>query len=627
VELVLRCVLDSGSFAEADRRRAAELVAQLRTDPVVAGRVAELVQRELAPALSWSAMLAAVVQERWDDLLERSRPLARRLRRRRPATARWSRRGTRSAIHEGNGGADESRLAIDGAPASAERPASAAAVSREQIRGSSLFLVGRGLGSGLKFAAELIVVRYLATDQYGAWTYALAAVAFLRGLSTVGLNRAIARYLPLHLERGEIDKFYGVLAVVVGLLAITGTFVIAAFFAFPRSIAGLAGVATEQPLEVLFILIFLVPVETIDNVLTGVCAALGVSKPIFVRRFLLHPGLRLAIAVVLVLASADVEMLAYGYLLAGVVGVGYYAWAVVARLRRQGLLRMRWVRGVHLPLRTVLGYTTPVIVSDWCGVLMVTAGPLLLGAISDMSTVALYQVAIPVAALNHLVPQAFVMLFEPSASRLVARGDRTGLERLYWRTAMWVSVLSFPLFALSFTAAVPLTVLLFGERYAAAAPILSLLAFSQFAEASAGFNAETLRVNGKIRWLIVANIVGLTVLVGVSVALIPSMGALGAGIGTAAGQLCYTILRQTFIRVSVGVRSIDPEHAAFYVTMASVAAVFVAIRFATPNDLWIIAPALLLGVLAVFLSARTSLSVTDTFPELARIGFLRKILG
>jgi O-antigen/teichoic acid export membrane protein len=500
-------------------------------------------------------------------------------------------------------------------------------VSRKQIRGSGLLLFGRSLSAGLKFAAELIVVRYLATNEYGAWTYALAAVAFLRGLSAFGLNRAIARYLPLHLERGEIDKFYGVLAVVTGLMVLTGAAVIAAFLAFPRFIAGIAGVVAEQPLDLLFILIFLVPIETLDNALTGVCAALGVSRPIFVRRFLLNPGLRLLIATALVLASANVEMLAYGYLIAGVIGVGYYTAAVVARLRKQGLLRMQWLRGAPLPFRTVLGYTTPAMAADWCAVFMTTAGPLLLGFFSDMSAVALYQVVVPVAALNHLVPQAFVMLFEPSASRLVARGDRVGLKRHYWRTAMWVSALSFPLFALSFTASVPLTVLLFGERYAAAAPILTLLAASQFLEAAAGFNAETLRVNGKIRWLIAANIIGVAVLVGVSVVLIPSMGALGAGIGTAVGQLSYTILKQTFVRVAVGVDSVDREHSEFYLTMGWVCAILVGVRLLTPNNLLVIVPAVLVGTVAVFMSARRSLSITETFPEFGRVPLLGKILG
>jgi O-antigen/teichoic acid export membrane protein len=320
-------------------------------------------------------------------------------------------------------------------------------------------------------------------------------------------------------------------------------------------------------------------------------------------------------------------MLAYGYVVAGVIGVGYYAWAVVARLRKQGLLKMRWLRSARLPFKTVLGYTTPIMAADWCTVFMATAGPLLLGYFTDMSTVALYQVAIPVAALNHLVPQAFAMLFEPSASRLVARGDRLGLERHYWRTAMWVSVLSFPLFALSFTAAVPLTVLLFGERYAAAAPILSLIAVSQFVEAAAGFNTGTLRVSGKIRWLIAANVIGVIVLLGVSVALIPSMGALGAGIGTAAGQLTYTLLNQAFVRIAVGIESVDHEHSGFYLMMGVVFVVFLAVRILSPASLWIITPVVLIGVLAVFLTARRSLSVSETFPELERIPLLGRILG
>jgi len=177
------------------------------------------------------------------------------------------------------------------------------------------------------------------------------------------------------------------------------------------------------------------------------------------------------------------------------------------------------------------------------------------------------------------------------------------------------------------TAAGPLTVLLFGERYAAAAPILSLIALSQFFEAAAGFNAEALRVSGKIRWLIASNVIGVVVLVGVSAALIPSMGALGAGIGAATGQICYTALKQLSVRLAVGVNSVDPEHGGFYVTMIAACGVLLAVRAMAPSNLWIIVPTMLASVLAVFLTARRSLSVSETFPELGRFGLLRKVLG
>jgi len=40
--------------------------------------------------------------------------------------------------------------------------------TRKQIRGSSLFLVGRFLSMGINFSAHVLMVRYLATGEYGA---------------------------------------------------------------------------------------------------------------------------------------------------------------------------------------------------------------------------------------------------------------------------------------------------------------------------------------------------------------------------------------------------------------------------------------------------------------------------
>ena len=506
---------------------------------------------------------------------------------------------------------------------------SSEALSRKQIRGSGLLLAGRGLSSGLKFLAEIIVVRYLTTGQYGAWTYALAAVTLFRSLSAFGLTRAISRFVPLHLERGEISQFYGVLTLVGGALLLGATLVITAFYSFPESIGALAGVASSEPLQLLFVLIFLVPLETIDQALTGVCAAFGASRTIFVRRSLLAPGLRIAVAIALVLSGADVTLLAFGYVLAGVIGIAYYAWSVAKAMHAQGLLKRRFLRGIRLPVRRVLSYTAPVMTADWCAVAMISAGPLLLGYFADMSAVALYQVVVPVAALNTHVHQSFVLLYEPSAARLTARDDRHGLGQLYWRSAVWVAVLTFPLFALTFTAAEPLTTLLFGQRYAAAAPILSLLALSHFVDTMAGFNAATLRAAGKVRWLVGVNVASAATTVLVSVALIPSMGALGAGVGTAVGYVAYTVLKQTALRLATGVPAFGfgPAHRGVYLAMAAAGLVCVVVRVRWPENLWVILPCVTLGSLIVYASARVSLSVSDTFPELARSPLLRALLG
>ena len=500
-------------------------------------------------------------------------------------------------------------------------------MTRKQIRGSGLLLSGRGVATGLKFLAELMVVRYLSTEDYGAWTYALAAVTFLRGMSALGLNRALSRYLPLHLERREFQRFFEVLVFVFGAVIVAGALVVVGFYALPEKVAALAGVSAERPLALLFIVIFLVPVEIVDNGLTVVSAAFGDSRTIFVRRFLLHPGLRITVAGALVLMQADMTLLAYGYLLSGAVGIVYYGWSVFFQLRDRGMLDIDLLRGMRLPVRKVLSYTTPVMASDWCSILMLTAGPLLLGYFSDMSTVALYQVVVPVAALNTVVAQSFTMLFEPSASRLHARGDAKGLNDLYWRTAVWVAVLTFPLFALSFTASIPLTVMLFGERYAAAGQVLTLLAAGQFIDSMAGFNGEALRVTGSVRWLIAVNAFGALTTVGLSVLLIPSMGAMGAAVGSLSGHLLYTVLKQLAVQMATGIKAFDVRYKVPYLTMVTVALLLLATRLLWPDRPWIVLPAAGVGSLVVYLSARPSLSVLDTFPELGKSKLMRTIFG
>jgi O-antigen/teichoic acid export membrane protein len=265
--------------------------------------------------------------------------------------------------------------------------------------------------------------------------------------------------------------------------------------------------------------------------------------------------------------------------------------------------------------------------ADSCTIFMTAAGPLLLGYFSEMSTVALYQVVVPVAAMNTIVPQSFVMLFEPAASRLLAREDPDGLRELYWRSAVWVAVLTFPLFAISFTVAEPLTVLLFGSRYAAAAPILSLLAVGNFLATVPGFNGSVLRVGGYIRPLIAANIIGAATTVGVSILLIRSMGALGAGVGTAVGAVVFAVLKQVALQVSTGVPAVARGYRGPYATIAATTLMLLAARILWPDNPWILVPVAALGSLVVFASARVSLSVSDTFPEVARSRLLRAILG
>jgi O-antigen/teichoic acid export membrane protein len=190
-----------------------------------------------------------------------------------------------------------------------------------------------------------------------------------------------------------------------------------------------------------------------------------------------------------------------------------------------------------------------------------------------------------------------------------------------------VAVLSFPAFALSFTVAEPLTVLLFGERYASAAPILSILALGAFFESIVGFNAPTLRVAGKLRWLVGTNVAAAVVSLMLHILLIPRMGALGAAIATGASGILYALFKQAGMRIGTGVSAFDHHYIGPYATIALAGLFLLGVRMMWPEYVVVLVAAATLASVAVLVQARSKLSISETFPELARFPLLKLLLG
>src|SRR5690606_38946872 len=113
----------------------------------------------------------------------------------------------------------------------------------------------------------------------------------------------------------------------------------------------------------------------------------------------------------------------------------------------------------------------------------------------------------PLAKLNQIVLASFGLLFTPAAARMFAKKDTEGINNLYWQNAAWIAVASFPIFVATFSLARPITILLFEERYADSAVILALLSFGYYFNAALGQNGLTLKVFGKVRYVMVINII------------------------------------------------------------------------------------------------------------------------
>ncbi len=511
-------------------------------------------------------------------------------------------------------------------PVETEIPPSIAPVevdaTRTHIRGSSLLLAGQCLSLSINFAAQVLVVRYFSTGDYGALAFGLGIVGLFQIVAVLGLNEAVARFVPIYHQNQEYEKLLGTILFTSGVVILSGVGIILAVH------GPLSHFLTDEKLAVrlLSILIFLVPIEASDALLDALFASFAGTRDIFVRKYILGPGLKFAVVLFLIWRGSSITFLAYGYLLASAVGELAYIGMLLRLLEAQGLLRRLKSLKIRIPTSEILSFVLPGLSSTLATAAIASINIFLLGKLGTMPEVAFYRAVVPAAQLNGLVMASFSLLYIPAAARLFAKADYAGFNKLYWQTAAWMSVVSFPIFAVTFSLSRPVAVLLFGSRYAPSGPILALLSLGSYFNTALGFNLQTLKVLGRLRYIIVVSVLAVLVDIGVSVFLILRYGAIGAGIGTAVALISYNLLLQAGLLPTPNFKALDRRYLSIYLTIALGASGLLLIQTFASLNLYFALPLAAGASLLVLRVAKKKLNILETFPELLSVPFTRLIL-
>jgi O-antigen/teichoic acid export membrane protein len=501
------------------------------------------------------------------------------------------------------------------APAAAEDAGGEAA--RSHVRGSSVLLFGRILALGLNFVSQVLIVRHLTKSGFGAFAYGLSIALVAETAVTLGLDRALGRFVPQYDVRREDGRLFGVIVFVFGtVFALSAVLALAALVLGDSLASSFHDDASAR--RTILLLLLLGPVQALDNLMIGLFAVLTKPWSIFFRRYVFAPGLRLVVVALLVALDRDATFLALGYVLSGVVGIAIYAVVLGRALASGGFIARFRSSPIELPIRTVVAFTLPLLTTDLVFTVLGSLDAYLVGRSWSPDEVGVLRAVQPVARFNLLVLTSFGLLFTPLASRLRAQQAADDeLGRLYWRTALWVAVLSFPMFVASFCLASPLTVALFGSRYDRSGAVLAILAVGYFVNAASGFNSLTLAVRDRLRDIVLINLAAVALAVALNLALVPPHGAKGAAMATAGTLIGYTAMRQ----LALGRIGIPPFDRAYLRPYGAMLVGALALRGAVEAlDLELLAalPLALVLVIAVLALSRRSLDIAGTFPELAR---------
>lgn len=496
--------------------------------------------------------------------------------------------------------------------------------SEKHIRGSSLLLAGRLLALGLNLIAQVVVVRFFAKSEYGALAYGMSVVSLGSTLSLLGLDKAASRFLPMYRERGEDAKIFGALVLIATTILLLGLAIVVGVLGF----RGLVATSLHRdPLaaSMLLVLIVLAPVGALDTCLVSLFAVFSGARAIFFRRHFLGPLLKLAATLAVVALHGSVWQLAWGMVVAGVLGTAIYAVMLVRLLARKGILARRGGWRQVVPARDIVSFALPLFGSDLVFFLRSSLVVMLLQHFKDATEVASYQAVVPAARLALVVRDSFAFLYVPMAARLLARDDRRGIADLYSNTTSWITMLCFPIFIATFVFAAPFTLLVFGERYASSARILALLALGQFLNANGGTSVLTLRTLGKIRILIGIDVTITVLSLTLNFLLIPRWGAVGAAVATGTAMSVQSLLNHaglwTASRITLFRRGTWRFHASIVMTTLLLSG----LQWLFHPPLFLAVPLAIAATAAVLLANRHLLDVAATFPQLQRVPILQRL--
>lgn len=490
------------------------------------------------------------------------------------------------------------------------------------LRGSGLLLAGRLVAIALNFAVQVLTVRYLARTEYGSFSFALSAVALATNFNLFGLARAMSRLAPLYAERGLIGELRGALVVSFSWLALIGAALVALTAALwqvrPTALGG-------DPLsaELLVLLVVLTPLSAFDAVLEVLCAGFAGARTVAFRRHLLTPALRLAAILGVIALGRGVHALSVAYVVAGVIGVGSYTVLLRRALAARGLTRATPRR---FPVRAVLGLGSSLLVVDLMGVTILHFPSVVVEAMHGPAEVAGLRAVVPLATLGLVILNSLKLLYVPLATRTFERAGKAGVSEVHWACARWIALLTFPIFAVSAFLSPQLVPLLFGERYADAAPLATVMAFGFYAQAILEVHTLTLQALGRSKELVLAAAIALGLAVVSTVLLVPRFGAMGAAVATMVSLVGHN---SATLVIALRCGALERPHRADLGPVMWLAGgtllPLVVLPFLGERP----APAFALvaaTVTVMFLGTRRWMDLLQTFPELRKVPVLGRLL-
>jgi len=401
-------------------------------------------------------------------------------------------------------------------------------VGKQVVKGGSVAFVALLLGRAITLIANIILAQHLGAADYGVFLIAVSFSAIASMIATLGIDRALVRFIPAHQVKRDGSRMAGDLT--TGLVAVAGFGAVLALILFllapELANSDLLDGDADRSTPVLRFFAIGVPLAAISVVGASFAQSM---KRITIQQSVLTSRLLINL-VVAVLA------LALGWSLFGV-AIGYLVGAGVAALVGFGAIVRSYPTALHTKSRTfeprrMFSFSVPLMAAGFIYILMGQIDILMVGWLTTNDEVGVYGVAARTSLLLVLILNAVIQIVAPMMSSLFASERLDELAKLFRQSTHWILILSLPIVVVTLLHSGEI-VGLFGGDFKAGSTALIILALGQVVNFMTGPVQRLLEMTGR-QFVVLSALVGVIVLDLIfNWFLIPRYGATGAASATA----------------------------------------------------------------------------------------------
>ncbi|WP_044736779.1 flippase [Geobacillus kaustophilus] len=186
-------------------------------------------------------------------------------------------------------------------------------------------------------------------------------------------------------------------------------------------------------------------------------------------------------------------------------------------------------------------YSFSLVLAAVMGVAMDRIDIVMLGTMTDMRSVGIYQISVQVANVIFMILVIFDTVFGPQISKLYHNGKYKELKRLYVQSTRLLGLLSFIIIIILSVFSKHI-LLLFGKEFVDGQMALILRGIGQFINVAVGSVWLMLAMTGNPKWHIYANFIAFTLNIILNYLLIPKYGVNGAAFATMTSMILVNII-------------------------------------------------------------------------------------